>query len=167
MESTPVGTANGYVRWCISKTPASTAYWCDDVDYTDIVTTASELNRLSYLKLGYDLANGGDTAQSWFDDIYIDDSWARVEIGDENVYANCTVREMIIPSAWSATEITATVKQGTFAADEVAYLYVTDSDGVTSDAYEITFGSTATTLTTPIAAGTTPIAAGTTPIVTE
>jgi len=44
--------------------------------------------------MGYNLENGGVEADSYFDDIYIDDSWARTEVGDNATYDNCTHREI-------------------------------------------------------------------------
>ncbi len=83
-----------------------------------------------------------------FDDIYIDDSWARVEIGNSPTYEKCTHREMQIPSEWNDTEITITKNQGLFLDGTNGYLFVIDEDGVVSDqdletpgsqGYEITF----------------------------
>ena len=48
---------------------------------------------------------------------------------------------MIIPTAWSSDEITATFNSGTFNENDTVYLFVIDSDGVASDGYEITIGS--------------------------
>lgn len=85
---------------------------------------------------------------SGYDDIYIASSCARVEIGDNATWANCTHREIQIPTAWAAGEITATVNAGSFEGG-TAYLFVVDSDGNVSDndletegeqGYEITIG---------------------------
>jgi len=77
----------------------------------------------------------------YIDDVYIDNSWARVEIGDNATYANCTHREIQIPTAWSATSITIDANQGSFATDDAAYLFVVDADGNVSDGYAITIGA--------------------------
>lgn len=80
----------------------------------------------------------------YYDDIYIDNSWARVEIGDQDTYANCTHREIQIPAAWSATEITVTANTGSFGAGDSVYVFVVDEDGVASAGYgPVTIGSTA------------------------
>ena len=71
----------------------------------------------------------------YYDDIYIDNSWARVEIGDAATYANCTHREIQIPTAWSSTEITAIANYGSFNDGEQVYLFVVDEDGEASSGY--------------------------------
>ena len=78
--------------------------------------------------------------QVYIDDVYIDNTLSRVEIGDNATFANCTHREIQIPSAWSNTEITVTVNAGSFVADNTAYLFVVDSNGVASAGYEVTIG---------------------------
>ena len=83
------------------------------------------------------------TLERWWDEMYIDTTQARIEIGNNSVWGSCTHREIQIPTAWSATEITVTINQGTFAAEETAYLFVVDSDGTVSSGYEIEIGGTA------------------------
>lgn len=78
----------------------------------------------------------------YIDDVYIDNTWARVEIGDAPSYNSCTHREIQIPTSWATGEITSTVNQGSFS-DGTAYLFVVDADGAVSDGYEITLGSSA------------------------
>ena len=77
-----------------------------------------------------------------FDQVYVDTTRARVEIGDNAVWASCTHREIQIPTAWADGAISVTVNQGIFA-DETAYLFVVDDAGVASDGYEIAVGEVA------------------------
>jgi hypothetical protein len=81
-----------------------------------------------------------DSGRVWFDDCYVDSSWARVMVGNASTLAASTHREIQIPSAWSATEIEVTVNRGSFAADANAYLFVVDSSGTPSPGYAIQFG---------------------------
>jgi hypothetical protein len=74
----------------------------------------------------------------WIDEMYVDKSWARVIIGDQPVYLNCTKYAMQIPSAWADTEITVTLNQGSFTGAENMYLFVVDSTGAVSDGLLIT-----------------------------
>jgi hypothetical protein len=76
----------------------------------------------------------------YLDEIYIDTTWSRVEIGNNSVYSSCTHREIQIPTAWSDTEITVTVNQGSFGNGESAYLFVIDSNGSASSGFPITVG---------------------------
>jgi hypothetical protein len=81
------------------------------------------------------------TTPEWWDDLYVDDTWARVIVGDASTLAASTHREIQIPSAWATGEVTVAVNRGSFAADASAYLYVVDSTGaVNSSGYAITFG---------------------------
>lgn len=75
------------------------------------------------------------------DDCYLDNTFARVMVGDATTWAGCAKKEICIPSAWSSTEITATLRHDAFADDATVYLYVVDSGGnVNSDGFEITLG---------------------------
>ncbi|MBM4131478.1 LamG domain-containing protein, partial [bacterium] len=76
------------------------------------------------------------TIYNWFDNVYIDNTPARVEIGNAATYASCTKREIQIPSDWSATSITVTVNTGTLTGNN--YLFVIDEEGVASNGYPIT-----------------------------
>ena len=77
-------------------------------------------------------------AHMWYDDIYIDNSWQSVWIGDNSNWDNCTHREIQIPAAWSDTSITTEVNQGSFPTCERLYLFVVDADGnVNTQGYPI------------------------------
>ena len=82
--------------------------------------------------LGHDAddvcAGIGDSYAYW-DDVYIDTTQARVEIGDAPTYEASLHREIQLPTAWSDSSITITVNQGGFSNLPNLYLYVTDSDG--------------------------------------
>ncbi|MEA1900553.1 MAG: DNRLRE domain-containing protein [Thermodesulfobacteriota bacterium] len=84
----------------------------------------------------------GEDWYFWVDDFYLDNTSARIEIGDNSVWANCTHREIQIPSAWLDTSITITANQGSFADGENVYVFVVDADGNVSNSYgPITIGS--------------------------
>ena len=75
----------------------------------------------------------------FYDNIYIDKSIARVEIGNASTYAASTRREVQIPSSWG-NSIQITVNKGGFSSGQAAYLYVMDSSGrVNTNGYPITF----------------------------
>jgi hypothetical protein len=80
-----------------------------------------------------------------FDDVY----WAvgpaaqaRVEIGDNIVYGNCTTLAILVPSSWSDTSISVSMRETQFAVDESAYLFVVDASGNASTGYPVTIGGT-------------------------
>lgn len=66
--------------------------------------------------------------QFWADDVYVDDSWCRVVIGDSATYSSCTKREPQPPSAWADGSITITVNKGAFDSLSGKHLFVVDND---------------------------------------
>ena len=84
------------------------------------------------------LPNGSKVYMTSF---YVDNTYARIMIGNASTLAASTQREIQIPQAWSATQATVVVNQGSFANNSNAYLYVVDSTGAASNALAITFGS--------------------------
>lgn len=90
--------------------------------------------------LGIDPSTPAGLSGETFDmsEIYVDTVLARVAIGDASTWSNVEHYEMQLPTAWSSTSITVDFNQGTFDADDTAYLYVFDRDGDVSNGYEIT-----------------------------
>ena len=76
-------------------------------------------------------------AVACFDDVYLDDTWARMEIGDRSDFDICPHRESQPPTAWSSTDIAATLNQGSFAAQDEAWLFVVDRDANVSGGYSM------------------------------
>jgi hypothetical protein len=68
------------------------------------------------------------TSKVYIDNIYIDDTYARIMIGNASTWAASTIREIQIPSAWSGTSITVTLNQGSFNSLSGTYLYVFDAN---------------------------------------
>ena len=79
----------------------------------------------------------------YFDDAFVDNSWARVEICNESIWDESRRRhcEIQIPTAWSDDSITVTVNQGSFNDTGAAYLFVVDENGSASEGYPITFST--------------------------
>jgi hypothetical protein len=69
-----------------------------------------------------------DDACRAFDDIYIDNTFARIMLTNQPDYESSTIIEPHIPSAWAQGEVTCTVNIGRLADNETAYLFVFDSD---------------------------------------
>jgi len=67
-------------------------------------------------------------ANVYTDEIYVDNTWQRVEIGDAATFANSTHREIQIPSAWSNGSVMITVNRGSFSNLDNVYLYVVDAN---------------------------------------
>jgi len=83
----------------------------------------------------------------FYDDIYLDKSWARVEVGDNADYASCTHREMQIATAWADGEITFTLNTGSITdlTGGGYYLFVVDADGNPSPGKRLTAGGASPT----------------------
>ncbi len=76
------------------------------------------------------------------DDVYIDSSWARIEIGDKPDFDSCTHREVQVPISWSDSSVEFSVNQGSFQNGDSVYLFVVDSDGNVSDGLPAEIGGT-------------------------
>jgi len=99
------------------------------------------LNDLSFWRYMSAATLSAAQVDEYWDDLYVDSTWARVVIGDASTLSASTHREIQIPSAWSDSGITITINQGAFAPGDTAYLYVIDAAGVASEGRAITFGS--------------------------
>jgi len=71
----------------------------------------------------------GANALEWWDDAYIDNTRARVELSDSATWAGATHREIQISSLWSASDISIALNLGSFSVSDTLYLYVVDADG--------------------------------------
>ena len=118
--------------------------------------------------IGWESNVSTNTLTYLMDDIYIDNTIARIEICPGNTWSSRGKCEIQIPSAWSASSITATVNQGSFADGATAYLYVVDGVGaVNSNGYPIPFGTSQSDTTPPTLSGGTPsgtLSSGTTQV---
>src|SRR3989339_288581 len=79
-------------------------------------------------------------AQRWYGELYVDNTRARIELGNSPNFETCTHREIQIPVAWSDNSITFTVNQGSFSNGDTAYLFSIDENGYTSDGFPVTIG---------------------------
>jgi hypothetical protein len=68
-------------------------------------------------------------AYVYMDNFYVDSTWARVMIGDQNTFNASTRREIQLPNTWSDNSITIQVNAGSFASLGNSYLYVVDTSG--------------------------------------
>ncbi|MFH1586798.1 MAG: hypothetical protein ABID38_03005 [Candidatus Diapherotrites archaeon] len=133
----PPGASNGI-----------TNIWFDErlvFNATDLLTdnydTTEHVSEFGFFNARYAETDPNDRV--WFDEMYIDNTWARIEICNvsawvarENAGAIC---ELQIPSSWSSGSIQFTANQGTFTSSQTAYLYVIDSEGNVSNGYPVSF----------------------------
>lgn len=79
--------------------------------------------------------DNSDRDDVYFDDFYVDNTWARVEIGNAPVYSQCTHREIQIPNSWNDDSISINAQFGSFPESADLYLFVVDGNGNASPGY--------------------------------
>jgi hypothetical protein len=114
----------------------SQIYWNDSIITRDSGGGAY----ITTLFLPY-YADGSDQLV-YVDNIYVDNTLARIEICKTSDWSTRTNCEIQIPTKWSNNSINITLNQGSFANASTVYLYVVDSNGNISNPYNITIGST-------------------------
>ncbi len=135
--STP-GVANGELDILLNHVSAMPSY------YTGIRTCDHPGEEWRELYLGnYNRTDEAGILSVWWGNVYVDDSRARVELGDNPVYSACAHREIQIPSAWSASSVTVTANRGSFLPGASAHLFVIDSANIASAGYPIAGGPAA------------------------
>lgn len=144
LKASSSGQHNGAVRlWLDGQLIASS---------DNYLTVAGNQGFWNHVRLGYYHAHDGipglcdpspGDAYGWWDNVYIDNTRARVELGNAATYDACTLREIQVPSSWSNSSITVNFKQGAFAAGQSAYLFVVTSTGAVSSGHPLTIGGTA------------------------
>ena len=85
------------------------------------------------------------------DQVYLDTTQARVELCDSSTWSARTHCEIQPATAWTDTGATITLNQGTFSNGNIAYLYLVDSNGNTSNGQQVTIGSGSVDTTPPAA----------------
>lgn len=133
--SQPAGAANGAAWIVINNETDSRFMWKDSVTLEE----GYEL-KLHSLLLPLMGANPREDGKFdlYVDDVYLDNSLARVEIGNASTWSASTRKEIQIPTSWSSSAITVNVNAGNFEDEEQVYLYVVDKDGnVNENGYPI------------------------------
>jgi hypothetical protein len=118
--------------------------WVDNVKIASISGQfTSGKCGIEYFHVGYYFSRDTGSPKPWairyWDELYVDDTRARVEIGNNSTWANCTHREIQIPTKWSNSSITLTVNLGSYKSGRRAYIYIVDSNGnLNNQGYPIT-----------------------------
>jgi hypothetical protein len=73
----------------------------------------------------------------WVDDIYLDNTWARVMVGNAPDFAKSTKLEIQIPAEWSSNRISINLNLQSYPAGQPRYLFVVDSNGGVSPGYAL------------------------------
>lgn len=136
-------TANG-AYWDSLWRPSIGTPTVSTISYPNQImrTTSAEWTRWTFGGAYYSPCYKKPAVNIDIDDLYIDDSQARVEICKESTWATRTHCELQIPAAWSDAGIIAEVNRGYFGATDTAYVYVIDPTGdVNSHGFPVTFGA--------------------------
>jgi len=143
-------TWHNFVYYGQMSTPGNCDGWLhsewnfEDFVSRNVLNLRSDTGGLHQLRLGK--YTGSDEAPDdyydrhhfWFDNVYVDESWARIEVGNNRVYEDCTHREFQIPhSMWDEDNIEFTANLGSFDASDDLYLFVVDEFGNVSDGYSV------------------------------
>lgn len=136
-ENSAVGVADGVFKW-----------WLDG---RQIYSSSSRVTRLNSSEtkrpfgIGFYNTSGDqqtDDNHVYFDDFYMQNSIARVEIGEFPVYTNSTQtnHREIQPNIllWTSSQIQISLNKGSFTTGQTAYIFVINSNGVPSVGYPIT-----------------------------
>jgi hypothetical protein len=122
-------------------------YYIIKVDNADLLNSRNysgcSLNKSSYPNAPGGVTIGGfwkqgvcgnnqddlnDNACRYFDDVYVDNTFARVVLADNSNYQLATIIEPQIPSTWASGQITVSINLGRFPSNSTAYLFVFDSN---------------------------------------
>lgn len=109
---------------------------------SNFVTFAKNNTRWRYFMLGQAWGQHSDcssgNAAVFYDNIYIDNTLARVEIGNAPNWKDCTHREIQIPISWNNSEIKIKINKGAMSSFVNKYLFVVDHEGNVSKGFLLT-----------------------------
>ncbi len=71
--------------------------------------------------------------EMYWDELYVDLTQARIEIGDNINWSACTHREIQIPTQWNDNSASFMVNIGTFEPGDLVYVFLVDEDGQASE----------------------------------
>ena len=78
------------------------------------------------------LKRGGQDNFRYFDDVYVDNTFARVVLANAPDYDDATIVEPQIPIEWSANSIRATINVGNLPTSQENYLFIFDSANISN-----------------------------------
>lgn len=93
--------------------------------------------RIGHMFQGF---NALSHVRSFFDDVYIATTQARVELGDAATYTACTRREIQPAANWQSTFIEVPLRTVSFTSGQQVWLYIIDENGNVSPGYPIELG---------------------------
>jgi hypothetical protein len=88
-------------------------------------------NEMGFL---HGVTNMGTTTDTYLDDVYANNSWARVVLCDAATYSACKKSEIQPAQSWADGSISVKLAQSAFSNPANAYLYVIDANGTANSA---------------------------------
>ena len=101
-----------------------------------------------YMLMGGTIASCTDSAGTvqkapnyriYYDDVYVDDTQARIEVCDSATWSSRTHCEVQPPTTWSDSQIAYNLNYGTFSAGDTGYIFVIDTSGILHSGGALTF----------------------------
>ena len=133
-------TIGKFQRWELWIDPQRSLInvWLDNLIAASIKPLSATTEGFSEVSLGYE-AEGLEAGNTWFDDVYIASTQARVEACNAPEYNQCTHRylQYVAAENWGATEIRFRLHNLRALRGEPIFLYVIDSRGQVSNGIAI------------------------------
>lgn len=114
-------------------------------NYPGNILTRKDGQNWQVAKVLYDIKNDLKLASMFVDDVYFNDSWSRVVLGNAPVYSDCTEIDIQPVTAWTGLSITILANPGDRSTGDPAYLFVIDADNIPSAGKAITIGTSSST----------------------
>lgn len=123
--SNPSGNSNGYIWVAVGNQQKTFA----NINNRPSGYNYKATNVLLGLMHDCGSLNPGEYHHMYIDDVYIDNTLSRVEIGNASTWAACTLKVIQIPTAWADNTVLVKVNHGSFTEMSNVWLYVIDSNG--------------------------------------
>lgn len=125
--------------------------WFNGKSYSRVADCDMNATAMDGMHIGvYNARSEGvqSTDRFYQDDIYFDNTRARVMLCATSTFDATQAKEIQIPTSWASTSISATFNQGAFGNGDTVYAFVVDSDGNVSGGEAVTIpGPTLSTTT--------------------
>lgn len=132
-----VGAANGFQRIWLNGAQVG-PFTNGGYNTEALAIRSSSAQLIEFVSLFPGLDFPGQTTSQWrveFAEHYVDDTPARVVIGNAATWSACTHKQIMLPTAWSETSVTASWRPLGFASSgQTVYGYVVNSSGTVSPA---------------------------------
>ncbi len=138
VQQSDAGVANGSIELWLSRQGERRKVTEDFNILTHGGNTEEPDPGFNKLVIGDWIDRGGRSTTLYFDDVYVDRSWARVILADSNDFETASRREIQPTESWSENTIQIRVNAGRFESGDNLFLFVVDENGSSGPAYPVT-----------------------------